>query len=88
MARHNSGLRDLRKRLAAIPKAVRAKVETALDQSAGELVAVQRGLAPRDDGTLQASIRWSRSGELQRTVEAGGAATTRPVRQGADVDYD
>jgi len=43
-------------RLAAIPQAVRAAVQPALDQSADELVTTMRRLAPVDEGDLQESI--------------------------------
>ncbi|WP_181172047.1 HK97-gp10 family putative phage morphogenesis protein [Mesorhizobium sp. B2-4-8] len=87
MARDN-GLADFQRRLAAIPKAVRAGVQPALDASADELVTVQRALAPRDHGTLQASIKWATTGELSRQVTAGGETTTRPARDGqGEYDY-
>ncbi|WP_181178051.1 HK97 gp10 family phage protein [Mesorhizobium sp. B2-6-6] len=87
MARDN-GLADFQRRLAAIPKAVRAGVKPALDTSANELVTVQRALAPRDHGTLQASIQWADTGELSRQVTAGGETTTRPARDGqGEYDY-
>lgn len=88
MARQNNGLADFKKRLAAIPKSVRQAVLPALDQGAEEITRAQKSLAPRDDGTLQESIRWSRNGELSRTIEAGGKTTTKPVRQGVDAEYD
>ncbi len=83
-----TGRRNIAQRLSRIPKAVKAAVKPALDKSADELVAAQRSLAPSDDGTLRASIQWHESGELKRTVEAGGPSTTRPVRSGAGVTYD
>lgn len=83
-----TGLRNIERRLARIPKAARAAVKPALDKSADELVAAQRSLAPLDDGTLKASIKWHESGELTRTVRAGGPTTTRPVRSGTSATYD
>jgi HK97 gp10 family phage protein len=84
----NNGLADFQRRLAALPKAIKVGVQPALDASANELVTVQRALAPRDDGALQASIKWSSTGELSRQVTAGGETTTRPVRDGVDASYD
>ena len=56
----------------AVPKAVRAAVQPALDKSAGELVDRARSLAPVDDGTLKDSIAADRGEhELQRVVTAG-----------------
>ncbi|MBZ9980397.1 HK97 gp10 family phage protein [Mesorhizobium sp. BR-1-1-8] len=83
----NNGLADLQRRLAAIPKSVKAGVQSALDTSANELVTAQRALTPRDSGTLQASIKWHRTGELSRQVNAGGETTTRPARAG-EGEYD
>jgi len=73
----NNGLRDLQKRLSAIPKAARRAASDALDKSAAELVSVQKRFAPVDDGTLRDSIHAEATGELTRTVRAGGEATTR-----------
>lgn len=88
LARHNNGLADFKRRLAAIPKAIKLAVEPALDASADEMVTAQRSLAPRDDGDLINSIKWRRDGELRREITAGGPTTTRPVRKGLDADYD
>jgi HK97 gp10 family phage protein len=83
-----TGLRDVQQRLARLPKAAKAAVGPVLDKSADELVTAQRSLAPVADGTLKTSIKWHESGELQRTVEAGGQATTLPVRNGASATFD
>lgn len=80
-----NGLADLNRRLAAIPKRVRAAVKPALDASADELVSAQRSLAPVDDGDLRNSIKWRETGELSREVKAGGAATTVDTGR---YDYD
>ncbi|MFC3326205.1 HK97-gp10 family putative phage morphogenesis protein [Mesorhizobium cantuariense] len=84
----NNGLADLQRRLAAIPKAIKAGVQPALDQGANELVTAQRAVAPRDSGKLKASIKWSVTGDLSRQVTAGGETTTRPARSGqGEYDY-
>lgn len=55
MAR-SSQLDRFNRRMNAIPKAVRKAVEPALDKSADELVALQKQLAPVDQGDLRDSI--------------------------------
>lgn len=88
MARDN-GLADLDKRIRAMGTEARRSIGVALDQSADEMVATARYVAPSEDGDLKASIRIEPgSHELQRRVEAGGALTTRPVREGAKATYD
>lgn len=77
------------KRLRAIPSAVRAEVARALKASADDINAVQRRFAPVDDGDLVGSIRnHVEANGLRAVIEAGGPATTRPVREGADASYD
>ncbi|MBS9477655.1 HK97 gp10 family phage protein [Ancylobacter sp. VKM B-3255] len=82
-------LARLRRRLMAIPKAVKAELQPTLEKSADEVVATAQRLAPVDDGTLRDSIR-REPGEhdLEVRVEAGGEATTREVRRGIGVGYD
>ena len=77
------------RRMNAIPVAVRAAVQPALDSSAAELVGTMKRLAPVEDGALQRTIE-AQPGkhELARQVVAGGEATTVPVRDGADAEYD
>lgn len=82
-------LNRILKRLGGIPQAVRKAMQQPLDQSADEMVGMMKGVAPREDGDLQASIQKEAGPhELSRRVVAGGAATTRPVRNGADAEYD
>ncbi|MER8637655.1 HK97-gp10 family putative phage morphogenesis protein [Mesorhizobium sp. M1365] len=83
----NNGLRDFERRLKALPAAAKRAAKVALDTSANELVAAQRSLAPREDGTLQASIQWRQTAELTRSITAGGDTTTVAARAG-DGDYD
>jgi HK97 gp10 family phage protein len=73
-------------RLATAPRdAIRRAIET----GAAEVTAMQRHMVQEDDGDLKGSIR-TEDGEhdLQTVIAAGGKATTRPVRNGADADYD
>lgn len=80
--------RFLRK-LAALPKAVRDEVVPALRTSGQEINDLQRRFVPVEDGELRGTIRNTvNSAELKVTIEAGGAATTKPVRDGADASYD
>lgn len=93
------GARRLARKLAAMPKQARGEISAAIAKSADEVVALQKAAVPIDDGTLRNSIRWGWGGAgiarqlkgdagLAATITAGGAATTRPVRQGADASYD
>jgi hypothetical protein len=59
------------------------------ERGADEITGIQKALAAKDDGDLAGSVRNSYDeAELRATLTAGGEATTRPVREGADVDYD
>lgn len=79
----------LARKLRALPKRMRAEIGAAVAKAGPEMVALARALAPADDGTLRASIRSSYVEEaLKVTIEAGGEATTKPVRNGADASYD
>ena len=86
MARRSSEqLARLRRRMDAVPIAVRAAVRPALDKSAAELVDRMQSLAPVDDGDLRDSIR-AEDGEheLAVRVQAGddGAFYARWVEFG------
>lgn len=82
----------LKKKLAALPKAVKAEVQSELNIAAGEVVAAQKALAAPnvDSGNTQMSIRFTpfSRGGIGVIFEAGGPLTTKPVREGADADYD
>lgn len=80
----------LRKRLAALPKAVKAELQTSLNQSAEVIAAQQRSLVPVKDGILRSTIKvipFSRGG-VGAIIVAGGEATTKPVRAGQSATYD
>lgn len=69
MAR-NKDVADLIQRLNAIPNAVRAAVDPAVEKGAQEIVARARYLAPSDTGELAASIVYTAGPvPLSRTVE-------------------
>lgn len=65
----------LRRRLKAIPVAVRKAARAQLKANAAELVDTQKRFAPIEDGNLQASIKeqdTSDSTRISRKVSAGG----------------
>lgn len=82
----------LRKKLAALPNAVKSQVQTELNVAAGEVVAAQKALAAPnvDSGDLQMSIRFTpfSRGGIGVIFEAGGPLTTKEVRSGSGADYD
>lgn len=82
-------LAALQRRIGRLPAVARKIIAKGLDEAASDIVETAKKFAPIDDGALQASIR-SRHGkhELSRVIEAGGEATEREVRKGADVTYD
>lgn len=83
------GLDRLKRRLARMPAHVKRATKAAIDQGAAEVVSMQKRLAPVDDGDLQGSIQAIPGRhELSTMIVAGGAATTRPVREGQSVTYD
>ena len=85
----DGGLARLQRRLKAIPQQVRDEMNVVLDKQAHELAATMKQLAPQEDGDLRESIQVEASPTyLARAVVAGGAKTTRPVREGADASYD
>lgn len=89
MAARVSGVQSLAAKLARIPNATRQEVRDVLQKSADEMVALAQSLAPVDSGLLKSTIK-SRIGQKELSVEvvAGGAATTKPARQGnGEYDY-
>lgn len=53
------GLDRLNRKLRALPKAVEAEISKAMEQSANEIVALAKSLAPVESGDLQMSISWT-----------------------------
>lgn len=82
----------LKKKLAALPAAVRTEVQSELNKAAGDVVAAQKSLAAGnvDSGDLQMSIRFTpfSRGGIGVIFEAGGPMTTKEVRNGSGVNYD
>jgi HK97 gp10 family phage protein len=80
----------LRRRMKSIPKAVRQALKVQNAKNAAELVETIRGFAP-GDGPLQASVKnhdVTDSTRISQRIEAGGEATTKPVRDGQSATYD
>ena len=73
-----TGLDAMRRKMAAIPRKIRAEMETSLAASAEELVAMQKRLAPVDGGQLRDSIRWVR-GTVSGVRGMRGALTAENV---------
>jgi HK97 gp10 family phage protein len=72
------GLDRLKRRWARIPAQVKAATKPALHTGADELVAMQKRLAPVDEGDLVDSIRKEAGAhELQVLVKSGGTPGTR-----------
>jgi len=75
MAKIDSGLGRLQKRLSAIPKKVKADVQPALLKGAEDMVADMKRLAPRDDGDLIESITSTAAGhKTPAHSQPGGSA--------------
>ena len=78
--------------LRAIPENSRRELREALGRAAEVVTASQRAFAPVDDGKLQASIRHDpvdeSEGKIAVEIRAGGAGTTRRVRNGTSATYD
>lgn len=53
------GVEALKRKLAALPKIAVAEMRAAMEQSAEEITALARNLAPVGDGDLRASIGWT-----------------------------
>lgn len=73
---------------ASVPK-VDVAFTAVAQTSAQDMVRMAKGLVEVDEGDLRDSIVW---GDGPRPasfiVQAGGKATTKPVRDGADASYD
>lgn len=59
MATKIQGLDRLNRKLKSFPDAAREEIAKAMEQSANEVVALAKSLAPVDDGDLQMSISWT-----------------------------
>lgn len=89
MAKRVLNLDRLNRKLARMPKAAKAAIKSALDKGGDEIVISARSLVEVADGTLKSTIeKQPGRHELEVQVVAGGAATTKPVRNGYDGEYD
>lgn len=89
MARKVLNLDRLNRRLTRIPQRAKAEIKRALDQGGDEIASSAKTLVREESGTLASTIeKQPGRHELEVQVVAGGAATTRPVRDGADASYD
>ena len=80
----------LRKKLAALPKAVKVNLQASLSKDAEELATLMRSRVNDRTGALSSSIvaePFNRGG-IGAIIRAGGKATTKPVRQGQSATYD
>jgi HK97 gp10 family phage protein len=84
------GLSSLRRKLRNLPVETRRRLQADLNVIGRELNVEQRGRAPVEDGDLKSTIRTDELGgdRIGVAIRAGGQATTKPVRNGADVTYD
>lgn len=93
MAMSILGLAKLQRKLARIPAEVKKRAQADLMLGGREINMLQRSLAPKDDGVLASTIRTEplSDGTVGCEIKAGGAATTKPVREsekGNAPDYD
>lgn len=79
MATKIIGLDKLRRKLKAIPKAAKDEARKAVVLGAEEVAAMQRRLAPVDDGDLKDSIHVTKPGETTPPYsQPGGSRTANP----------
>ncbi|GGD30751.1 hypothetical protein GCM10011335_37260 [Aureimonas glaciei] len=74
-----------------VPAESKAEIRKALQAAAAQIVATQKSFAPVDDGTLRNTIRSETGSDesgISVRIMAGGAATTKPVREGQSATYD
>lgn len=84
-----SNVDRLKRKVAALSGSTRTGLMDALRTSGREINALQRQFAPKEDGVLVGTIDMIEDESLLKvTLVAGGPATTRPVRDGADAEYD
>lgn len=70
------GLKQLSRKLKRIPQAAKDEAVKAVVQGANEIAAIQRNLAPVDDGDLKDSIHVTKPGETTPPYSQPGGATT------------
>lgn len=88
------GRERLARRMARLPKTVKAHIREGLEDSAKSITSMQRRLAPRDEGDLEKTITWRWGDENRIAYAIGGAAAPMQVRitaggrvNGVDVRY-
>lgn len=79
----DGGLKSFQKRMAAIPVAARAAVQPALVKGAEEIAAIQRSLAPRDEGDLIDSIEVTGPGQNTPPYSQPGGSMVVPENMAA-----
>lgn len=90
MATKVTGRERLRQVLNKLPKIAKIELQKAMNEGGEKIVARQKSLVPVKEGTLRDTIHYepfSRGG-IGVVIRAGGAATTKPVRNGQSATYD
>ncbi|MCV9907053.1 HK97 gp10 family phage protein [Brucella sp. HL-2] len=79
------GMEKLKRKLARIPDAVKARAQSDLTLAGREVNMQQRSFVPVDDGTLRGSIRTEplTDGTIGVSIVAGGPSTRKVVRKSA-----
>ncbi len=79
----DGGLSSFQKRMRAIPQAARLAVQPSLVKGAEEIAALQRALAPVDEGDLKASIVVTAPGQTTPPYSQPGGAKVVPENMAA-----
>lgn len=79
----DGGLSSFQKRMRAIPLAARLAVQPSLVKGAEEIAALQRSMAPVDDGDLRDSITVTGPGQVTPPYSQPGGALTVPENAAA-----
>jgi HK97 gp10 family phage protein len=79
----------LKRKLLALPKAVKAETRIAMEQGGAEMVSLAKSLVPKDEGDLANTIEANYYEDRHRVViSAGGPETEHPVKNGLDASYN
>jgi HK97 gp10 family phage protein len=81
----------MRKMVDSITKEIVSSIEDVVAAEANLMVRDMRGRVAKDTGTAESTIhaeRGSNPNKISVTIKAGGAATTKQVRQGSGVAFD
>lgn len=71
------GLNRLKRKLKRFPAVVEQEIRAAMEQSATEIVALAKSLAPVDDGDLQRSIGWTWGAAPEGAIVLGKVKSSR-----------